>query len=116
VGPDWVLIDDAGADVLVPLPAVLLVEGLGRRSADPATESVVTARLGIGYALRTIADDRAEVRVVLVDGSQRTGRIGRVGADQLELVEHDPGEPTGLRGTATVPFSALAAVRAMRQD
>lgn len=116
VGPDWVLIDDAGADVLVPLPAVLLVEGLGRRSADPATESVVTARLGMAYALRTIADDRAEVRVVLVDGSQRTGRIGRVGADQLELVEHDPGEPTAVRGTATVPFPALAAVRALRQD
>ena len=29
VGPDWVLLDDAGADFLVPLAAVVLVEGLG---------------------------------------------------------------------------------------
>ena len=113
VGPDWVLLDDAGADFLVPLAAVVLVEGLGPGSAEPGSEGEVTARLGLAYALRAIAGDRAEVRVFLADGSQRTGRIGRVGADHLELVEHDPGEPSLVRGTATVPFQGLTAVRAL---
>ncbi len=116
VGPDWVLLDDAGADLLVPLAAVVLVEGVGPSSAEPGSEGVVTARLGLGYALRAIGDDRAELRVFLADGSQRTGRVGRVGADHLELVEHDPGEPSLVRGTSTVPFQGLTAVRALRQD
>jgi hypothetical protein len=116
VGPDWVLLDDAGADLLVPLAAVVLVEGLGSRSAEPGSEGVVTARLGVAHALRAVADDRAEVRVFLEDGSQRTGRVGRVGADHLELVEHDPDEPGEIRGTLTVPFDGLTAVRALRQD
>jgi hypothetical protein len=115
IGPDWVLLDDAGADLLVPLNAVVLVEGLGPSSAEPGSEGVVTARLGLAYALRAIGDDRAEVRVFLADGSQRTGRIGRVGADHVELVEHDPGEPGLARGTVTVPFHGLTAVRALRQ-
>ena len=116
VGPDWVLLDDSGADFLVPLAAVVLVEGLGPGSAEPGSEGVVTARLGLAYALRAIADDHAEVRVFLADGSQRTGRVGRIGADHVELVEHDPGEPSLVRGTVTVPFQGLTGLRALRQD
>jgi hypothetical protein len=114
VGSDWVLLEgDPGVDVLVPLASVLVVHRLGPQSAEPGSEGVVTARLGLGHVLRAIARDRAEVTVLLADGSRRTGRIDRVGADQLELAAHDPGEPGRVRETLTVAFAGLAAVRAV---
>jgi hypothetical protein len=114
VGADWVLLEaELGADVLVPLAAVLVVHRLGPQSAEPGSEGAVTARLGLGHVLRAVARDRAEVTVVLVDGSRRTGRIDRVGADHLELAAHEPGEPGRVREILTVAFSGMAAVRAV---
>jgi hypothetical protein len=114
VGADWVLLEThQKADVLVPLAAVLLVQRLGSVSAEPGSEGAVSARLGLGHVLRAVARDRSEVSVFLTDSSRRTGRIDRVGADFLELAAHEPGEPGRVTETLTVPFCALAAVRAV---
>ncbi len=99
-GPDWVLLaDPAQHDLLVPLAAVLWIAGLPAhgvlfRREEPA------ARLGLGSALRELARRGRPVRATLVDGTEVTGALGRVGADFLELP-----------GGRVVPWTGLAAVR-----
>jgi hypothetical protein len=113
-GPDWVLLGRGHrGDVLVSLDAVSAVTGLPPWSAVPGTEGRVAERFRIGAVLRGVARDRAAVHVVLRDGSAYRGTVDRVGADFLELAEHDPDEPrrrSAVRRVRLVPFSALAAV------
>jgi hypothetical protein len=115
VGCDWALVaEDQGTEVLVPLAAVLTVTGLGPTSATAEAESVVDARLDVRIALRSIARDRASVRVVLADGSVVSGTIDRVGADHVEIAEHPVGEPrrsAEVRAVRVIPLHALLAVR-----
>jgi hypothetical protein len=112
----WLLLEeDGGREVLVPVPQVLAVSGLGDRSAEPGSEGAVAARLGLGTALRGLARDRAPVRLVLLGGSDLAGTLDRVGADFVELVEHPGGEPrrrSAVRRAWQVPFAALVMVRA----
>ena len=109
-----VLVVRDGVEVLVALAAVESVLGLGPESAEPGSEGHVVARLGLGHALRAVARDRAEVRLVTVTGSVLVGTIDRVGADHLELADHPVGEPR-LRGPRRlVPFSALATAKVAR--
>ena len=117
VGCDWALVDaDTGGEVVVALAGVLTVAGLGPAAASPETESVLDARLDLRIALRSIARDRAAVRIVLVDGAELTGTIDRVGADHIELAEHPVAEPrrrSEVRAVRVVPLHALAAVRSL---
>src|SRR6478609_501672 len=90
VGPDWALVETApGRPVLVALPAVRAVSGLGPGARTP---SVVARRFGLGAALRAVSRDRAVVEVVDVDGRPSTGTVDVVGSDHLELAEHAPDE------------------------
>ena len=73
--------------------------------ARPEELRRVTARLGLASALRHLADEVDRVAVVRVDGERRTGTLGRLGADFVELV----GE-TGQ--VEVVPLDAVAAVTA----
>jgi hypothetical protein len=113
-GPDWaLLLDEQGAEHLLPLSAVASAAGLGARSER--TESKVEARLDLATALRGIARRRAGVRLRLVDGSELVGTIDRVGADALDLAQHAAGEarrPGAVQGVVLVPLTSLAAVRA----
>ena len=115
VGPDWCLVAEAaGRRALVPLGAVALVAGLGRRSTPPGTEGAVASRRTLAHALRALARDRAEVIAVLLDGSSRVGTPDRVGSDYVELAEHLPGEarrPGAVTGVLAVPFAAIALLR-----
>jgi hypothetical protein len=76
--------------------------GLDAR-ARPEELRRVTARLGLASALRHLAEEVDRVSVVRVDGERRSGRLGRLGADFLELV----GESGSVE---VVPLGAVAAV------
>ena len=106
-GTDWLLLEDAGArgEWLVRLPAVSAVRGASP-SARAEDARGLGARLGLGSALRGLAEERAEVRLVRLDGGRLAGYVGRVGADFLELRE--PALDGGGAGTVLVPFTAVA--------
>ena len=78
------------------------LRGSGSHVAEAA--SPVTARLSLGSALRRVADGGEECRVRLRDGTAYDARLGRVGADFVEVVTGAHAE------TWVVAFAALAAV------
>ncbi|MCK9795057.1 hypothetical protein M1843_14995 [Isoptericola sp. 4D.3] len=102
----WVLLDGHGArgrvQHLVPTRALATVVGLGR-SATPS--GAMTDGLGLGHVLRGLQRDRARVLVRTAGGSV-TGRIGRVGADHLDVEEADRARQV----VRTVPFGAVLRV------
>ncbi|MGQ7295064.1 hypothetical protein [Quadrisphaera sp. KR29] len=116
-GPDWLLLEETGGEALVPLAAVLVVEGLTRAVAAPA--GAVEGRLGLTSVLRGVARDRSAVRLHLREpgGVVLTGTVDRVGADHLDLARHAVDEarrPGAVRGTWAVPLPALACLRRAR--
>jgi hypothetical protein len=70
---------------VVRLAAVKCVEGASRRAVPEVAWSPVS-RLGLGSALRRLADSGVECRLHALDGSVRDGRLTRVGADFAEVV------------------------------
>ncbi|TNM60042.1 hypothetical protein FHN55_19850 [Streptomyces sp. NP160] len=113
-GPDWLLVEEAAGEALVPLVAVVLLDGLTRSLAAPA--GAVENRLGLASALRGVARDRSAVRIWLREtgGGAITGTVDRVGADHLDLARHavdEPRRPGAVRGVVTVPLAALACLR-----
>jgi hypothetical protein len=105
-GRGWCLLaldDGTGREAVVNLAGLLSVRGLASRSAPEVTRSVTT-RLGLASALRAVAAAGDTVAVTLVDGVVRRGRLGRVGADFVELL-------TESGRTEVVPMSAVASVR-----
>lgn len=115
VGPDWLLIaEQPGSEALVPLAAVSVVRGLSAYSAHPGSEGRVAASLGLGFALRRLAQDRAPLAVTLADGGVLVGTLDRVGADFVELAEHGLDErrrASAVRRVSTVPLTALVLLR-----
>jgi hypothetical protein len=114
VGSDWLLLDDAGRELLVATAAVRAVSGLGRRTAAAEDVGPVAARLDLRRALRGLARDRATVQIVLDEGTSLHGTIDRVGADYVELAEHpaDLHRRAGaVQGIRTVLIDAVAVVR-----
>ena len=115
VGVDWVLVEEQGArEVLVPLPAVLTVAGVGARSDAPDSAGEVARRLDLRWALRGLARSRTAVAVGLSNGGLATGTLDRVGADHVDLAEHGLGEArraAAVRRVRLVPLRAVAFVR-----
>jgi hypothetical protein len=83
VGPDWCLLHGAAQDWVVRLAAVKGVEGASDRSVPEIAWSPVS-RLGLGSALRRLADTRSECRVHSVEGEVWDACLTRVGADFVE--------------------------------
>jgi hypothetical protein len=121
VGGDWCLMEsDAGSyrplgrEWIVPFGAVMWAGGLSERGVDDVGRAV-SARLSLGSAVRSVAAERALLRAHLRDGTVRSGRPGRVGADFLELIPNEGGVAGGEGGRAplrqVVPFPALAGLR-----
>ena len=108
VGADWVLIDTARGELLVPLAAVQAIVGLSRFTAPDAGE--VARRLGIGVILRGLSRDRAVVRVRLYGDQRVTGTIDRVGADHFDIAVHPDDEPRRERVVREVRCLLLPAV------
>ncbi|MGY1821206.1 hypothetical protein [Geodermatophilus sp. SYSU D00079] len=117
VGSDWLLLtDDVRREVLVAFAAVRSVAGLGRETAPPVPAGAVRGRLDMRRALRGLARDRAVVQVVLDDGAVHVGTVDGVGADFLELAEHDADQPRradAVRGVRVVALPAVAVVRTL---
>lgn len=102
VGEGWCLVRGPSQDWVVALPAVAAVVGAAARSVPEVAWSPV-ARLGLGSALRRIADAGERCVLHLVDGTTYDGRLLRIGADFAEV--------SAGRRTVLVAFTALAAVQ-----
>ncbi len=103
LGAGWCLLGGSGQDWVVRIPAVTRVQGASDRSVPEVAWSPL-AGLGLGSALRRIADSRAPCRVHLVDGAQLEVVLSRVGQDFLEAVGPD-GRPQ------LIPFGQVSAVQ-----
>ena len=104
-GAGWWLLDDGRQEWLVAVPAVGSVRGLSSRAVAPEARPV-TSRLGLGSALRQLADAGGSAVLHGRDALVVRGALERVGADFVDV-------RTGVgRGhLVTCPFEALAAVR-----
>ena len=114
LGPDWLLVAQTGTrETLIATHAVLSLGGLAAQSASPMSEGVVAARLDFPFALRAITRDRSPISLSLVDASQVSGTIDRVGSDFIEVAEHATDEArraAAVQSVRAYPIVALAAV------
>lgn len=108
VGRDWCLVSGHLQDWIVPVAAVQLVLGASERSVPEVAWSPLQ-RLGLGSALRRLADSGARCVLHLVDGQRHEGMVRRVGQDFVELL---------LPGGAPVlaSYAALAAVQSREEE
>ncbi|HEX7589613.1 MAG TPA: DUF2642 domain-containing protein [Demequinaceae bacterium] len=81
----WVLLSEGGREYLVPRGAIAMARGVGHRASS---FGAVTARLGLGHALRALAREGVPV-VISTTGGEIRGRIDQVGADHLDLAMDD---------------------------
>ncbi len=103
LGADWCLLHGTGQDWVVRVPAITRVRGASDRSVPELAWSPL-AGLGLGSALRRIADTRSPCRVHLADGAQHEVVLSRVGQDFVEALGPD-GQPL------LIPFGHLSAVQ-----
>lgn len=105
VGEGWCLLagESPTEERIVVLSAVQAARGLSPRALLPEARSVVT-RLGLGSALRRVAEEQRALEALRSDGATSRGRVARVGADFLELVGEDA-------VIEVLPFAALAVLR-----
>lgn len=108
VADEWLLLDVAGREVVVPGAAVDAVDGLPARARQ---DGGVAARLGLGHVLRGLARDRAVV-VVRTRGGAFSGRIARVGRDHLDVEAAGVGDARAPAGSSSVRFAAVLSVSA----
>ena len=83
VGLGWCLVRDAGRDWLVPTAAVESVTGLSERAVPEVAWSPL-ARLGLGSALRRLADESLPCVLVTRSGARHEVVVVRVGRDFVE--------------------------------
>ena len=84
VAGEWCLLRGNAQDWVVALGAITAVRGASDRSVPEVAWSPVT-RLGLGSALRRIADTGERCVIHLVDGGVHDGVLRRVGADFVEV-------------------------------
>lgn len=103
VGAGWGLVVTEVGEAVFSLAAVRRVRGLDARSYPEQVRPVVT-KVGLGSALRALAEEGVPAAVADVSGTVYRGRIARVGADFLELDDLEG-------GGGVIPFAAVATVR-----
>lgn len=107
VGDGWILLGALGRDWIVRLPAVLAVTGASERAVPDAAWSPVT-RLGLGSALRRLAETGDRCVVHRTDGERYDAVVLRVGDDFAEVRAAEPG---AVDQPVLVAFGAVAAVQ-----
>jgi len=111
VGRDVVVIAADDGDWAISawgMAAVIEMSGGAREAFSPSE------RLGLASVARAWARQRSVVRVLRVGAGPLDGTIDAVGADHLDLAEHDPGEPRraeAVRRQVSIPLGAVAALR-----
>lgn len=111
VGRDVVVMASDTADWAIALWGIVGVVGLSETA--PAVQSTLD-RLGLASVARSWARDRCVVRLHRLHAPPLDGTIDAVGADHVDLAEHDPGEPRrsgAVRRIVTVPLGAVVALR-----
>lgn len=102
-GDGWCLLHGHQQDWIVRTARIHVVHGASERSVPEVAWSPLQ-RLGLGSALRRLAESQARCVVHLADGAQHEAVVRRVGQDFLEVES-----PTGSR--LLVAFGAVAAVQ-----
>jgi sRNA-binding regulator protein Hfq len=117
-GGEALVLDEEQHQLLIPYAAAVRYVGLGRLSqAEPSS---LRRGIGLANALRGMARDRAELSVLMgsAGGTVRlAGVIDRVGRDYFDLAVLAPGEVRRnhqVSQLATIPFTAVAAIRSRR--
>jgi hypothetical protein len=105
VADGWCLLEAHGRDWIVRLAAVASVSGASERAVPDAAWSPVT-RLGLGSALRRVADAGERCVVHRTDGERYDGVMLRVGQDFAELED-----PVRRGATMLVGFGTIAVVQ-----
>lgn len=108
VGSGWFLLRGPAQDWVVPNASVQALHGASGRSL-PELAWPPVARLGLGTALRRLADAAERCVLHLVDGSRHEAVLLRVGADFVEA------RVAGGR-TTLVALAAVAAVQSRDDD
>jgi len=103
VGAGWCLLRGPAQDWVVNVDGVARVLGASERSVPEVAWSPV-AKLGLGSALRRIAEAGDRCVLHLADGARHEAVLRRVGADFVEA-------RVGEGRLELVPFSALVAVQ-----
>ena len=104
---DGMQLADGTVSWVIRAEAVHSITGVRMRTRQ-ATR--IEQRLSLGSVLRDWADERSPVQCVSARGV-REGSVIRVGADHIDLAEHDRGDPAAVRRIRTIPMVSLWAVR-----
>jgi hypothetical protein len=103
VGDGWCLLRASHQDWVVATAAIQVVDGSSGRSVPEVAWSPVQ-RLGLGSALRRLAESQERCVLHLLDGARHDGVVSRAGSDFAELA-------TAPERQVLVAYAALAAVQ-----
>lgn len=123
VGRDWIAGAQREGSALVVLP-LASVDGVVfastdlARSVEPAREDPFTARMTLGFVLRSLARRRVPMTLARRRAAALAGTPQRAGADHVDIAVHDQTaapRAADVRAVRTVAFDAIAWVRLARR-
>jgi hypothetical protein len=108
VGTGWCLVSGDAGDWLVPLAAITAAQGVSDRAVPEVAWSAVS-RLGLGSALRRLADEGAACVVATRGGARHEVVLTRVGKDFVEAeTVADPASGCWWRWRRSAPCRAAS--------
>lgn len=110
VGDGWCLVEAISCDWILRTDTIDVVRGSSARSRPESAWSVAD-RLGLGSALRRIADAVEPCVIHLVAGERHEGLVSRVGADFVEVTYGVRPTHRGAVPTQLIAFEAIAGVQ-----
>jgi hypothetical protein len=118
VGSDFVLLSQPHGETVVPLSAMVLLDGVDEGAVSAEVAGRVVSRLGLAAILRSLARDRSTVRLRLGQGRVLVGTVQRVGSDFLQLATHEAEESPRrgtVRATPLIPLDRLVSVERLTE-